>query len=375
MTDSGAPTLDALLEGGLCRGDNIVWVTDHEDDIGALINVFLAASSGSHLHICFGKRAECRHRPDSDVLHWGDSDVLRPEDIEELVLGPGIESGSRLVLERLDDLVVRWGAAETVRFYRTTCPRLFDRGAIAYWTATTDVGQAVIDGVTRIAQCVFEIRSGQLRVIKAEGRSRRLQGVTTSFETWAGVPVVSREHVLGRLGEGLRRTRKDRNLTQAQMAGLAGVTPAAISQAETGRRGLSFDTVIRLCDALRMGVDDLLGSGRPPDPILARHDRAGDDHGAVPLFGDPSFGPRAFLMRIDPGSSLAPPFVHKGPELILVADGLVLVDLDDSTPVLRAGDGLRVTRTQVRRLTNLTDKQARLFWLAIEPEPSRSPDS
>lgn len=190
--------------------------------------------------------------------------------------------------------------------------------------------------------------------------------MTAGFETRGGIPVVSREHSVGRLGEGLRRTRKERNLTQAQMAALAGVTPAAISQAETGRRGLSLDTIIPLCEALQMGIDDLLGTGRPPDPLLARHDRAAVDAGAVPLFNDPELGPRTFLIHIGAGDSVSPPFAHKGPEMVLVADGLVLVDLGDTTPVLRSGDGLRVIRTSIRRLTNLSTGQARLFWMAAD---------
>lgn len=366
MTTSGSPTLDTLLEGGLALGDNIVWIADHADDTSALAAVFLDAAPGVARHICCGTGKDCHHPGTHEVVHLGGGPELRPADIERLALADDVGSGARLVIERLDDLVVRWGAADTVAFYRSTCPRLFDRGAIAYWTATTEVGPTVVDGVARIAQCVFEVRGGRLRIVKAEGRPDRLQGTTTAFELRDGVPYVSTEHALGRLGAGLRRIRRDRNMTQAQMAAIAGVTPAAISQAETGRRGLSLDTIVALCDALRIGVDDLLGTGRAPDPFLARRDRAGADVAVSPLFDDPSAGPRTFLMQIEPGETLTPPFPHKGPELVLVADGLVLVDLGDDTPVLRAGDGLRVSRVDVRRLTNLSDVRARLFWIAVD---------
>ena len=46
--------------------------------------------------------------------------------------------------------------------------------------------------------------------------------------------------------------------------------------------------------------------------------------------------------------------------------GLVLVDLGDSTPVLRGGDALRVTRNGVRRLDNLADSPATVFWIAVD---------
>lgn len=133
---SGSPTLDELLDGGLALGDNIVWIVDHDDDIAALTTAFLSGSDGPRLHLCFASKGVCRHHPGDDVIHLGENDSLRPAAIERLVLAADIGSGARLVLERVDDLVLRWGASETVQFYRNTCPRLFDRGAIAYWMAT-----------------------------------------------------------------------------------------------------------------------------------------------------------------------------------------------------------------------------------------------
>lgn len=365
MPNSGSPTLDDWLDGGLLAGDNIVWVVDHEDDQSALTSSFLREGTGTTRRLCFARASTCSHRGGTEVIHVDSGGRLDPVRAEHMVLAPDIADRSRLVLERVDDLVAVWGAAETVAFYRRTCPRLFDRGAIAYWMAGPDVGPAVIDGIARIAQCMFEVRSGQLRVVKAEGRPRRIQGATTRFETRSGIPVVAREHALGRLGEGLRRTRRERNLTQAQIAGFAGVTPAAISQAETGRRGLSVDTLVTLCEALHIGIDDLLGTGRAPDPLLARRDRS-PAAGPVALFPDPELGPRTYLLRVDPGASITPPFAHKGTELVLVATGLVLVDLGDSTPVLRGGDALRATLSGVRRLENLADSPATVFWIAVD---------
>jgi len=379
VAETGSPTIDALLEGGVLDGDNVVWITDHDDDANALVSAFLGDPGDRgdlRRRLCFGEGGACRR--DGDVVHLSGPDRTWPDQVAELALGDDVVAGSRLAFERVDDLVTRWGPAETLAFYRSICPRLFDRGAIAYWMMTPSAGQSVIEGISRIAQCVFEVRAGQFRVIKAEGRPRRLQGVTAPFETRGGVPTVSREQALGRLGEGLRRTRRERNITQAQMAALAGVTPAAISQAETGRRGLSLDTLIPLCDALQIGIDDLLGTGRGPDPLLVRNDRSETTSDVVPIFDNPSLGPRIFQFRIEAGESVTPPFPHKGPELLLIADGLVVVDLGDSTPVLRAGDALRMAGTPIRRLTNLGDRAARAFWIAVDvveatPSSSRPP--
>lgn len=364
MAETGSPTIDALLEGGVLDGDNVVWVTDSDDDAAALTTAFLGVPGGVRRRLCFGDGESCRRG--GEVIHLTGPDRTWPDQVAALVLSDDVVAGSRLAFERFDDVVERWGAADALNFYKSICPRLFERGAIAYWMVTPATGQSLIESISRVAQCSFEVRSSQFRINKAEGRPRRLQGVMAPFELRSGVPVVLREHALGRLGEGLRRVRRERNLTQAQMAALAGVTPAAISQAETGRRGLSLDTLIPMCDALHIGIDDLLGTGRRPDPLLVRPEHSETHHGVSSVFDDAALGPRIFQFVIEPGASATPPFSHKGPEMLLVAQGLVLADLGETTPVLRAGDALRAAAVPIRRVTNLGDEPARVFWIAVD---------
>lgn len=365
MESSGLASLDEFLEGGLRRGDNVVWVADERGSADVFLDAFLDAGRSLCRYVHLGDRR--KGDGDVTVIDQAGPDASL-DDVERVLLGSDIVAGSRVVIDALDDLVVRWGAAEAIRFYRRTCPRLFDRGAIAYWVGHRDVlGAAVIDGVSKIAQCVFDVRGERLRVAKAEGRSSRLQGAVVGLETVDGQMVVSREHAVGRIGEGLRRLRRDRNMTQAQIAALAGVSAGAISQAESGRRGLSLDSLIPLCESLGIGIDEILGTGRAPDPLLARHDRELSAGQVVSLFDDPTGGHRTYLVRLGPEESVAPPFPHKGSELILVAKGLVLVDLGDTTPVLRTGDALVASRVPVLRWTNLDDERAELFWIALSP--------
>ena len=377
MESSGLVSLDTFLEGGLRRGDNVVWLADERRSADPFLAAFLEAGSGVCRTVHLGPSSTHPGAPPSGGRPSGGGDTIVMDqagpdadlaDVEAALLAADIVSGSRVVIDALDDLVIRWGAAAATKFYRRTCPRLFDRGAIAYWVGSRDVlGAAVIDGVSKVAQCVFDVRGTRLRVAKAEGRSSRLQGAVVGLEEVDGRIVVSREHAVGRIGEGLRRVRRDRNLTQAQVATLAGVTAGAISQAESGRRGLSLDSLIPLCEALGIGVDEILGTGRTPDPLVARHDRELSTDQVVPLLDDPSGGHRTYLVRLGPEESIAPPFPHKGSELILVAKGLVLVDLGDTTPVLRTGDALVARRVPVLRWSNLDDDRAELFWIALTP--------
>lgn len=55
-------------------------------------------------------------------------------------------------------------------------------------------------------------------------------------------------------GPKLRAIRALRNLTQAQLAAQAVVSPTAIAEYESGRRDLRTSTVRKLCDALGVQI-------------------------------------------------------------------------------------------------------------------------
>lgn len=371
IATTGIDELDDFLGGGVAVGDNIVWISDDPEVIATVERSFLridqiggAGDGGSPIR----RRIEARD----------ESGVIRsPRVLEALVLADDVGAGSRVVISSIDDLVVGWGAEAATAFYSRVCPRLFDRGAIAYWSASRDLaGTAVLDAVGRIAQCVFEVRSGRLRVRKAEGRSSRMQGAVASVgvveDGSARADLMVRaEQAVGRVSEGVRRLRAARGLTQTQVAALAGVTPAAISQVESGRRSLSLESLLTLCDAVGVSLDELLGLGARPTPWLARRDRLSVSP-AVPLFEDGPGGVSVHLVTLEPGEHGRPPFPHKGTEVLLVASGLVLVDLGDDSPVLRAGDGAMVVDVAVKRWTNLGEGSATLFWTALPTPGGRS---
>ncbi len=60
-------------------------------------------------------------------------------------------------------------------------------------------------------------------------------------------------------GERLRQLRKERNLTQKQLATLIGVKNSVISFYEVGDRTPSLEVIIKLSKALHISTDTLLG--------------------------------------------------------------------------------------------------------------------
>lgn len=376
---SGIPDVDALL-GGLILGDNVVWVLDDTDVVRHLEDAFLAevaARGETAYYVSAGRdqaRLQARLGSGATVLDarprgpYGDAAVLETAIIE----GARNNPPGYVVVDGLVEFARRWGAAKAVAFFSRVCPRLFDLGAVAYWRAPrTELGRSFIEQVTNVTQCVLEVGDSHLRVVKAEGRPASVQGRLLRLESAGGVVRLEDERGLGRLGRGLERVRRERNLNQSDVARLAGVTPSAISQAEAGRRGLSLDTLLLLSERLGIGLDDLLASAPPGGYVLARHPRARAD-AKTALLDDPKAGLRAYLVRLGPGESGAPDILHKGAELVLVASGLVQLTIGSDTPVMRAGDAVLATTAAVSGWRNLVNAPALLFWVLRDEPPPRS---
>ena len=369
-TSSGIADLDGLLSG-LMAGDNVVWVTTGETVISAIERSFVATGlrAGEPCSYVTTERTPARLRaelgPELRILDARPGHPLAdPTALELRILGDARQEPGRVVIDSLDAFVRRLGKSRALGLFSRVCPQLYDLGAIAYWRASRSVaGAQLVEGITKVTQCVLELGPSHLRVIKAEGRfgaEGRLLHLRVDTD---GQPSFEQEKALGRLGAGLRRVRQERRLSQADLARLAGVSPSAISQAEAGHRGLALDTLLTLVEALGTGIDDLLEVRTTGDYLLARRDRLGTPQGDVALLDDDTTGLRAYLVHLPGGQRGTPPVAHKGVELILVATGLVQADLGTATPVLRAGDAVLATRASVAGWRNLLAEPARLFWI------------
>ncbi len=72
------------------------------------------------------------------------------------------------------------------------------------------------------------------------------------------------------VGNRIRNRRMELSITQTRLAKTAKLTPAAISQFESGSRKPSFDALSKLATALKISTDYLLGKKQPGyDDILA----------------------------------------------------------------------------------------------------------
>lgn len=365
---TGFDGIDTAL-GGLITGDNVAWICD-DDSLYRTLATGLsrdAARSGrSGLLVEFGPPGRFDLAGAATINATADSEFGRQASlIDELERRVRTDTPSWLVVDDLALVARRWGADMLSGFFERVCPAMLDAGVTAYWRVDESLGRSFLEHVRQITQCLLDLRGGRLRVVKAEGRPDALQDISYQLRVVDDQVIVTPPPAGGRLARGLAAIRQQFGLTQHELADAAGVTASAISQAESGARGLSLDTVVTLANGLGVSVDRLLSTGSARTYRLARHDRTRRlSHGSVTALGpDVTVGVRVFLIELAGGQRGVPPFDHRGVAVVAPIRGLVQVELDDDRPVLRAGDALIVETGAVRAWRNLRGHHATCYWI------------
>ena len=375
---SGISDIDDVLSG-LLAGDNVVWVG--EGDVhDAIEGAFLAEGGRIDAPCVYATTTDTPRAVAARV--GGHVDVLDarpgrryadPLLLEQTLLERGRAPGARIVIDGLDSFVRRWRSARALAMFGRVCPQMFDLG-----------DDRLLAGQPRRLSCDSRWRSPgnpmlhrRVRRAPAGGQGRgphRCPGPHLQAPARPRDAVhLDHERALGRLAEGLRVLRAQRNLTQSDLARLVGVSPSAISQAEAGRRGLGLDTLLTLTEALGMGLDELLSSAPDSAYVLdpARPDRAPPGHHAAsrrPPSGAsglprPSRAGESGASHQRPtrgsSSSSSPPAWSRS---ISVRGARV-----------RAGDAVLATRVPIRGWRNLVAQPARLFWV-LRDERIERPD-
>jgi transcriptional regulator with XRE-family HTH domain len=177
------------------------------------------------------------------------------------------------------------------------------------------------------------------------------------------------------IGGRVRQQRQARRWTLDQLAEAAGVSRRLVVNVEQGTTNPSVGTLLRISDALGVGLPTLVES---PDPKPVRVTRSGE--GAVLWSGE--HGGRGVLVaamtRPDVLElwewSLGPGDRHAGEthapgtqELLHVHEGRVTVQVDDRPVVLDAGDALAFPGDVPHAYANPGGQPARFSLTVLEP--------
>jgi transcriptional regulator with XRE-family HTH domain len=148
------------------------------------------------------------------------------------------------------------------------------------------------------------------------------------------------------VGAALRKVRKARNLSLAEVAAATGISASFLSLVEKDRSDITIGRIVRLIDFYGISITDLL-------PFAARSDNPEVIRPAERrLLQSPVEGIDVYLLAADtdrqmmplevhfaPGARLAEPGQHVGEEWVLVLEGELRLELGDAEPqFLRKGD-------------------------------------
>jgi transcriptional regulator with XRE-family HTH domain len=374
---TGIDALDAVL-GGLYWGDNVVWQLDSTPVRPFYRAVAeLTGTFDSRTFVSLGTVAMAFDGHEVGLIDAGPgSELADPVDLLREIHRVCQPPARRLLLfESLDSMVRAWGADRTRAFFSRCCPFLLEVGAVAYWCMSArGTPRTVRDTVESVTQCVLRVDERSVRVIKAEGRDDGVRGSVLHWHEEHGIPVLAPAELVGRVAASLRAVRRSRALSQQEVAGLAGVTASAISQAERAERGLSLATLVRLSAALGITIDDLVHG---EDPDVYRIGRRTDDpqrglERAITLLGSDDSDVHVDLVYLGPRETGTPISKLNGTAIVAVASGLVHVQIAGQTPAVRHGEVLLADSTRIEGWRNLGQSDAMLFWIVI-PRSASTP--
>lgn len=373
---TGFPELDRALQA-VWWGDNVVWELHGEASTAPLYVALARVARGAGLpivHVAFGGGTrELREslpaeiaRIDACATADGGRTAPSPVALARAVEQAAQRERGRLVLllDCLDEAYERWGAEAASALFTRLCPVLLRYATIAYWWCTMTPGNAAFrEHVRAVAQCAISFGAGRARVLKAEGRPTWSEGAVLRYEPCDGSLVFHEVPALARLGAALHALRTERGLSQRELAALIGVTPSAVSQAERGERGLSLETVLRVSERLDVSVDALLRGERPAGYHVRRLDPADTDHLGQPLtvLQDEAAGLRIVWLRLARGQTAELTARGERNRVYGVAVGLCQFQLPGGSPVLRAGEVVRVETDEPVRCRNLGVSPAAVF--------------
>ncbi|HTF59462.1 MAG TPA: helix-turn-helix domain-containing protein [Actinomycetes bacterium] len=415
---TGIDALDELL-GGLGVGDNVVWQASDPTDVEPFVEAFLDTANGSTplTYLSFRlppatvldrfsqvwdsqrftlldgwtggqdappgrrKRATARSPLPARVRRLKDPADMEQVNRELSEIEEQVGPGAGYVFDDLTSMQRLWGPEAALALFLRCCPRLYQERTVAYWLLEREAHPpAFRSRLADITQVILDLdvaptqpAERTLQVVKADGHPPGVTGRTLRYVVGEDGRVEVLRTASGtreRIGEQVRAGRIAAGLSQAELARRIGVTPSALSQVERGRHGLSGETLTRLWATLGIPFGPGASPASPPYRLARRGARqpvapAPGVSGETVLQAPSGLGMHE--LTFPAGGSGRRPFETKQPELVVVLEGALELQLGQETHTLQQGDAILLATQPVTGWRNPAREPARVLWLVLRP--------
>jgi transcriptional regulator with XRE-family HTH domain/KaiC/GvpD/RAD55 family RecA-like ATPase len=413
---TGIEALDQVLGGGLGVGDNVVWQAADPAEIEPFVEAFLATAHGTTplTYLSFrlppaavldrfsrvwdrerftlldgwteGQGAVRGRRKAATAGALGKARVRRlkdPTDMEQVnrelaEIEDDLGAGAGYVFDDLTSMQRLWGPEAALASFLRWCPRLYQERTVAYWLLERDAHPpAFRSRLADITQVILDLEASPaeraLQVVKADGHPVGVTGRTLRYGVGDDGRIQVPQQAAGvreRIGAQVRAERLAAGLSQTELARRIGVTPSALSQVERGVHGLSGETLTRLWATLGVPFGPGANPASPPYRLARRGGRQpvtpGSGLSGETVLQDPS-GLAMHELTVAAGASGRRPFETKQPELVLVLEGALELQLGQEARTLQQGDAILLTGQPVSGWRNPAREPARALWMVLNP--------
>lgn len=142
---------------------------------------------------------------------------------------------------------------------------------------------------------------------------------------------------LSEVGPRLRRVRRHRGVTLAELSEVTGISKSTLSRLESGQRKPSLELLLPISAAHQVPLDELVGAPQVGDPRVRLPPRRVGDRTVIPLTRQPG-GLQAFKIIIPVTTEEPVPRTHEGYEWLYVLSGRLRLLLASHDTVLRQGE-------------------------------------
>ena len=190
--------------------------------------------------------------------------------------------------------------------------------------------------------------------------------------------MVATEEHLAELGGRIRALRAEQGLTLQVVAGRTGLSSSMVSMVERGRTSPSIGTLIAIASALGVHMSELfeLDVDGPRDVV-----QRADEQQVVEATGgvlrrlvqvDPRRGLELVVNEYAPGTASAVQVTHhSGYEYGYVLEGVLTVELQNTSHRIEQGDSIAFESTRPHRIVNMGTVRARAVWVNLSSRGSQ----